>query len=126
MQDTQQQQQKTLKSANTLQSVIGDNLFPEVQHISDVKQVLELMKDVGQNISQDQLRAIVFLKRMGENKVIHPNGSPYEDLIKAILTDYKTAVVNPAYYLDTIEELIPKPPKPVIFAPNGKQVTNGR
>lgn len=127
MQDTQQQQQKqTLKSANTLQSVIGDNLFPEVQHISDVKQVLELMKDIAQNISQDQLRAIVLLKQMGENKVIHPNGSPYENLIKAILTDYKTAVANPAYYLDTIEELIPKQPKPIVFAPNGKQVTTGR
>lgn len=126
MQDTQQQQQKTLKSANTLQSVIGDNLFPEVQHISDVKQVLELMKGIAQNISQDQLRAIVLLKQMGENKTIHQNGNPYEKLIEGILTDYKTAVANPAYYLDTIEELIPKQPKPIVFAPNGKQVTTGR
>lgn len=125
MQDVQQQQ-KTLKSANTLQSVIGDNLFPEVQHISDVKQVLELMKGIAQNISQEQLRAIVLLQQLGENKVIHPNGSPYEKLIKNILTDYKTAVANPSYYLDTIEELIPKQPKPIVFAPNGKQVTTGR
>lgn len=126
MQEVQQQQQKTLKSANTLQSVIGDNLFPEVQHISDVKQVLELMQDIAQNISQEQLRAIVLLQQLGENKVIHPDGSPYEKLIKGILTDYKTAVANPDFYLDTIEELIPKPPKPVIFAPNGKQVSTGR
>lgn len=125
MQDTQQQQKQTLKNANTLQSVIGD-IFPEIQHVSDVKQVLELMKDIAQNISQEQLRAIVLLKQMGENKVIHQDGNPYESLIKAILTDYKTAVANPAYYLDTIEELIPKPPKPVIFAPNGKQVSTGR
>lgn len=123
MQDTQQ---KTLKSANTLQSVIGDNLFPEVQHISDVKQVLELMKGIAQNISQEQLRAIVLLQQLGENTTIHPNGSPYEKLIKGILTDFKTAVANPSYYLDTIEELIPKPPKPIVFAPNGKQVTTGR
>lgn len=123
--DTQQQQKQTLKNANTLQSVIGD-IFPEIQHVSDVKQVLELMKDIAQNISQEQLRAIVLLKQMGENKVIHQGGNPYESLIKAILTDYKTAVANPAYYLDTIEELIPKPPKPVIFAPNGKQVSTGR
>lgn len=126
MQEVQQQQQKTLKSANTLQSVIGDNLFPEVQHVSDVKQVLELMRDIAQNINQDQLRAIILLQQLGANTIIHPNGSPYDKLIKAILTDYKTAVANPAYYLDTIEELIPKPPKPIVFAPNGKQVTIGR
>lgn len=121
-----QQQQQTLKSANTLQDIIGDNLFQTPQHISDVKQVLEMMKDVSQNISQDQLRAIVLLKNLGDNKVIHVDGNPYEGLIKAILKDYKVAVANPAFYLDTIEELIPKPPKPIVFAPNGKQVNAGR
>lgn len=125
MQDTQQQQ-KTLKSANTVQDILGDNLFQQPVHVSDVKQVLESMRDVAQNISQDQLRAIVFLKQMGENKTIHPNGNPYETLINAILTDYKVAVANPAFYLDTIEELIPKPPKPIVFAPSGKQVNTGR
>lgn len=119
-------QKQTLKNANTLQSVIGDNLFPEVQHISDVKQVLELMKGMSQNISQEQLRAIIMLKQLGENKVIHPDGNPYEPLVKAILTEYKTAIANPSFYLDTIEELIPKPPKPIVFAPNGKQVSTGR
>lgn len=119
-------QKQTLKNANTLQGVIGDNLFPELQHISDVKQVLELMKGMAQNISQEQLRAIIMLKQLGENKVIHPDGNPYEPLVKAILNDYKTAIANPSFYLDTIEELIPKPPKPVIFAPNGKQVSTGR
>lgn len=125
--DVQQQQQKqTLNSANTLQDIIGDSLFQQPVHISDVKQVLESMRDVAQNISQDQLRAIVLLKQMGENKVIHPDGNPYENLIKAILTDYKVAIANPAFYLDTIEELIPKPPKPIVFAPNGRQVSTGR
>lgn len=125
MQDTQQQQ-KTLKSANTLQEIMGDNLFQQPVHISDVKQVLESMKDVAQNISQEQLRAIVFLEQLGENSFIHKNGNPYKSLIKAVLKDYKVAVANPSFYLDTIEELIPKPPKPVIFAPNGKQVNAGR
>lgn len=126
MQDVQQQQQKTLKSANTVQDILGDYLFQQPVHVSDVKQVLESMRDVAQNISQDQLRAIVFLKRLGENKTIHTNGNPYEALINAILTDYKVAVANPAFYLDTIEELIPKPPKPIVFAPSGKQVSTGR
>lgn len=124
--DTQQQQQKTLRSANTVQDILSDNLFQQPVHVSDVKQVLESMRDVAQNISQDQLRAIVLLKQMGENKTIHPNENPYENLIKAILTDYKVAVANPAFYLDTIEELIPKQPKPIVFAPNGKQVNTGR
>lgn len=119
-------QKQTLKNANTLQSVITDNLFPEIQHVSDVKQVLELMKGLAQNISQEQLRAVIFLNQLGENKLIHPNGNPYEKLVKAITNDYKTAVANPAFYLDTIEELIPKPPKPVVFAPSGKQVNTGR
>lgn len=119
-------QKQTLKNANTLQGVIGDNLFPEIQHVSDVKQVLELMKGLAQNISQEQLRAVIFLNQLGENKLIHPNGNPYEKLTKAIMTDFKTAVANPAFYLDTIEELIPKPPKPVVFAPSGKQVNTGR
>ncbi|WP_249646169.1 hypothetical protein [Lysinibacillus sp. D3C2_S12] len=119
-------QKQTLKHANTLQGVIGDNLFPELQHVSDVKQVLELMMGLAQNISQEQLRAVIFLNQLGENKLIHPNGNPYEKLTKDIMTDYKTAVANPAFYLDTIEELIPKPPKPVVFAPSGKQVNTGR
>lgn len=119
-------QKQTLKNANTLQDVITDNLFPELQHISDVKQVLELMKSMAQNISQEQLRAIMFLSELGENKVIHPDGNPYTKIVKAILNDYKTAIANPSFYLDTIEELIPKPPKPIVFAPNGKQVSTGR
>lgn len=124
--EQQQQQQKTLKSANTVQDILGDNLFQQPVHVSDVKQVLESMRDVAQNISQDQLRAIVLLKQMGENKTIHTDGNPYESLINAILTDYKVAIANPAFYLDTIEELIPKPPKPIVFAPSGKQVNTGR
>lgn len=126
MDNQQQQQQKTLKSANTVQDILSDSLFQQPVHISDVKQVLESMKDVAQNISQEQLRSIVLLKQLGENSFIHKDGNPYDGLIKAILNDYKVAIANPAFYLDTIEELIPKPPKPVIFAPNGKQVSTGR
>lgn len=127
MMDLQQQQQKkTLESANTLQSILGDSLFQQPLHISDVKQVLELMQNVAQNVSQEQLRAVILLKELGGNSFIHGDKNPYEGLIKAILTDYKVAVANPAFYLDTIEELIPKPPKPIVFAPNGKQVNAGR
>lgn len=119
MQETQQKQHD---NAGKLQSVITDNLFPEVAHISDVKQVLELSKEYAQNISQEQLRAIVFLQDLGSNTYVHPKGNPYQKFIDKILDGYKTAVANPNYYLDVIEELIPKQPKPIVFAPNGKQV----
>lgn len=123
MQETQQKQHD---NAGKLQSVITDNLFPEVAHISDVKQVLELSKEYAQNISQEQLRAIVFLQDLGSNSYVHPNGNPYQKFIDKILAGYKTAVASPNYYLDVIEELIPKQPKPIVFAPNGKQVDGGR
>ena len=112
-------------NGQVLQDVIGDNLFPEVQHISDVKQVLELMKETGQNIREEQIRAIILLEQLGENKFLHPDGNPYKSIIKEILDKYKVAVVNPSYYLDTIEELIPKPPKPIIMTERGKPVTVG-
>lgn len=116
---------KEIKSnGQILQSVISDNLFPEVQHISDVKQVLEVMKDFGQELREEQIRALILLEEMGNNKNLHDK-NPYANIIKAIKNEYKIAVVNPSYYLDTIEELIPKPPKPIIFAERGKQVNTG-
>lgn len=117
------EQQKS--NGQTLQGVIGDNLFPEVQHISDVKQVLELMKDTGQPLREPQIRALILLERLGENKSLHPKGNPYKSIIKSIKDEYKVAVVNPSYYLDTIEELIPKPPKPIIMTERGKPITVG-
>lgn len=103
-----------------LQGVIGDNLFPEVTHVSDVKQVLELMKEVGQNLREEQIRALVMLQQLGENKLLHPDGNPYKQIVKDIQDKFKIAVVSPNYYLDTIEELIPKPPKPIILTERGK------
>lgn len=111
-----------------LQSVIGDSLFPEVQHVSDVKQVLELMSNHAQNLTQDQIRAIILLQELGNNKFLYPDKNPYAEIIKGITGKYKIAVANPSYYLDTIEELIPKPPKPVIVTSRGesaKVVSNG-
>ena len=108
-----------------LQGVIGDNLFPEVQNVSDVKQVLELMKETGQNLREEQVKALVLLEQLGENKFLHPEGNPYKKIIKEIQDKYKIAVVSPSYYLDTIEELIPKPPKPIIMTERGKPVTVG-
>lgn len=108
-----------------LQNVIGDNLFPEVQSVSDVKQVLELMKETGQNLREEQIKALVLLEQLGENTFLHPDGNPYKKIIKEIQDKYKIAVVSPSYYLDTIEELIPKPPKPIIMTERGKPVTVG-
>lgn len=111
-----------------LQGAIGDSLFPEVQHVSDVKQVLELMRDHAQNITQDQVRAVLLLQELGKNQYLHGDKDPYKDIVKSILGTFKVAVASPAYYLDTIEELIPKPPKPVIVTSRGdsaKVINNG-
>lgn len=109
-----------MSNADKLQSVISDDLFPNVQHISDVKQVIEVMRDKAQNIREPQLKAIIFLSEMGENKYLHEK-NPYGDLIKEILSSYKIGVANPEYYLDTITELIPKPPRPILMDEFKKQ-----
>lgn len=101
-------------NAEKLQSVISDDLFPNVQHISDVKQVIEEMTNKAQNIREPQLKAIILLMQLGENKYLHEK-NPYEPLVKDVLDKYKKSVANPDYYLDTIEALIPKPPKPVVM-----------
>lgn len=102
-------------NSEKLQSVISDDLFPQVQHISDVKQVLEEMKGNSQNLREPQLKAIILLQQLGDNKYLHPNGNPYKELIKFIY-EGKVLVADPDYYIDTIEALIPKPPKPIIMA----------
>jgi hypothetical protein len=107
------------RNADKLQSVISDDLFPQVAHISDVKQVLEEMRGNAQNLREPQIKALLLLKSMGDNKYLHPNGNPYEGIYKYITESGKIDVANPDYYLDTIEALIPKPPKPVILAEKG-------
>jgi hypothetical protein len=105
-------------NAEKLQTVISDDLFPQMQHISDVKQVIEEMKNTAQNLREPQMKALLLLKRMGENEYLHPNGNPYEKVIKFVM-EGKVHVANPDYYLDTIEALIPKPPKPIVLAEKG-------
>ncbi|OIJ22501.1 hypothetical protein BKP45_05100 [Anaerobacillus alkalidiazotrophicus] len=109
--------------ADKLQSVISDDLFPQVQHISDVKQVLEEMKTNAQELQPYQIRAILFLKELGKNEYLHLDGDPYKEIQKFVM-EGKVLVSDPAYYLDTIEALIPKPPKPIVMAekiPGGKK-----
>lgn len=105
-------------NAEKLQSVISDDLFPNVQHISDVKQVIEEMTNKAQNIREPQLKAIILLEQLGENKYLHEK-NPYKPLIDSILDQYKKSIADPEYYLETIEALIPKPPKPVIVGEKG-------
>lgn len=106
-------------NAEKLQSVISDDLFPQVQHISDVKQVIEEMTGLSQNLREPQMKALLKLQALGENKYLHPNGNPYKAIYDYIIGKGKQHVANPDYYLDTIEALIPKPPKPVILADKG-------
>ncbi|HHY22586.1 MAG TPA: hypothetical protein GX525_12085 [Bacilli bacterium] len=102
-------------NADKLQSVISDDLFPQLHHISDVKQVLEEMKSNAQELQEWQIRGLIFLHELGKNEYLHPDGSPYKHIEKMIM-DGKVYVAHPDYYLDTIEALIPKPPKPIVMA----------
>lgn len=114
-----QQQQNNTSNAERLQSVISDDLFPQVQHISDVKQVIEEMKSKSQNLREPQIKALLLLEKLGSNKYLHGDKNPYKELIDYIKKQGKIDVADPDYYLDTIEALIPKPPKPIIMAEKG-------
>ncbi len=103
-------------NADKIQSVINDDLFPNVQHVSDVKQVLEFMSDYAAPFSEDQVRALLLLEAMGENTRLHGDKNPYASIIKQIKKEFKKSVARPETFLRTIEELIPKPPKPIIMA----------
>lgn len=108
-----------IENGQKLQSVISDDLFPNVSHVSDVKQVIEEMTGKAQNLREPQMKALLLLKQMGDNSYLHPDGNPYQGLYDYIIGQGKKDVANPDYYLDTIEALIPKPPKPVILAEKG-------
>lgn len=101
-------------NAEKLQSVIGDDLFPQVHNISDVKQVIEEMKGNAQSLREPQIKAMILLKQMGENTYLHEK-NPYKELLEFIM-EGKVLVADPMYFLDTIEALIPKPPKPIVLA----------
>src|SRR5690625_7879101 len=109
-------QRNDTQNADKLQSVISDDLFPQVQHISDVKQVIEVMKSNSQNLREPQIKALLLLKELGSNEYLHGKNNPYEDLYNYIIDGGKKDVADPEYYLDTIEALIPKPPRPVVMA----------
>lgn len=106
-------------NASKLQSVISDDLFPQVHHISDVKQVIEEMQGLAQNLREPQMQALIFLKQLGENEYLHGEKNPYKELYEYIIKSGKQHIANPGYYLDTIEALIPKPPKPIVLAEKG-------
>lgn len=115
---------------DTIQSILSDDLFPNVSHVSDVKQVLEYMQDVAQAVSEDQLRAAILLEELGNNKRLHPNNNPYMWMVDRLIGKvdakgehkigyWKKVVAHTSVYLDTLQELIPKPPRPIIMAPKG-------
>jgi hypothetical protein len=103
-------------NADKIQKVINDDLFPNVQHVSDVKQVLEFMERVAAPLSEDQLRALLLLDAMGSNVRLHGDKNPYKPIIDKLTGQYKQFVAKTDVFLNTIEELIPKPPKPIILA----------
>lgn len=107
-----------MSTANKLQEVISDDLFPNVQHISDVKQVLDFMRPVAQPLREEQVRAMLYLEQLGRNRDLHPDGNPYLKIVEYIV-DYREKIADPELFLDTIEALVPKPPKPILMAGDG-------
>lgn len=111
------------RNADMIQSVLSDDLFPNVQHISDVKQVLEYIENVAQSVSEEQIRAAILLETLGKNERLHGKENPYDWMVEKLIgTEKKTGVwkkvVAPtSVYLDTLQELIPKPPRPIVVAP---------
>lgn len=108
----------TANAASQLQDVINDSLFPTVQNIADVKQVLDFMRPVTQPLREEQVRAILYLEELGSNTYLHPNGNPYKNLIKAI-SSFREEIADPNFYIDTIEALVPKPQKPILMSGDG-------
>lgn len=115
---------------DAIQNVLTDDLFPAVNHVSDVKQVLEYMNDVAQEVSEEQLRAAILLEQLGGNKRLHPDGNPYMWMVDRLIGSenkkgeykigyWKRVVAPTSVYLDTLQELIPKPPRPIVVAPKG-------
>lgn len=111
------------RNADRLQTILNDDLFPKMHNVSDVKQVLEFMEHVAQPVSEAQIRAVILLESLGTNERLHGEKNPYTWLIDRLVGKdgktgiWKKAVAPTSVYLDTMEELIPKPPKPVILAP---------
>lgn len=119
------------RNADKIQSILSDDLFPNVQHISDVKQVLEYVENVAQPVSEEQLRAAILLETLGSDKNLH-EVNPYAWMVERLIGSsdkggkYKTgywkrAVAPTSVYLDTLQELIPKPPRPIVVAPGGRE-----
>lgn len=104
------------KNADAIQNVINEDLFPSsAPIIADVKQVLSFMENVAQPISEAQIRAILLLEHLGNNKQLHDK-NPYTEIIKKLQDEYKKKVANAGFYLETIEALVPKAPKPIIMS----------
>lgn len=115
------------ENAEKIQSILSDNLFPNVQHISDVKQVLEYMENVAQPVSEEQLRAAILLETIGNNERLHGKDNPYKWMVERLIGNgqktgyWKKAIASTSVYLDTLQELIPKPPRPIVVAPGAKK-----
>jgi hypothetical protein len=104
------------QNAEKIQNVINSDLFPaSAPQIADMKQVLEFMEDVAQPISEAQIRAILLLEHLGNNKTLHAI-NPYLNIIKDLQIKYKKIVAPTDVYLMTMEALVPKAPKPIIMA----------
>lgn len=117
--------QQGKSKSDAIQDIMSESLFEQNPSIADLKQIINELQDKAQNLREPQIKALLLLQRLGENKYLHEK-NPYKDIIKNIEDKYKISVAEPSYYLDVINETVPKPPKPVIVAPDGKVVNQGR
>lgn len=115
----------TKSKSDAIQDIMSESLFEQNPSIADLKQIINELKDKAQNLREPQIKALLLLKNLGENTYLHDK-NPYADIIKNIEDKYKIAAAAPAYYLDAINETVPKPPKPVIVAPDGKVINQNR
>lgn len=111
--------------SDAIQDIMSESLFEQNPSIADLKQIINELEDKGQNLREPQVKALLLLQHLGDNKYLHAK-NPYSHIIKAIESSYKTAVTNPEYYLDAIHETVPKPPKQVVMTGDGKVLNNNR
>lgn len=97
-------------------SSVVDDLFQDVSNNSGVNiaEVIDRVLPYSHGITEKQLRLVLYLKNLGENQFLHGGENPYLDLCNEIISS-RTYFTDTDFIIDMIDNLIPKPAKPLIF-----------
>lgn len=93
-----------------LQSTLSQTLYRADQpDVSNIKQVIESLKDRVQHLSPTQMRVIGYLEHL-QSRSLHKaeKNKTYQYLIDMIQTDAHR-VAPPSFFIRVIESLIPRP-----------------